>query len=112
MNDEEELTHFGRTLGDIEKFDDPRSDSENDEDRLGGKLYCSYRFSLENVVNLIYLADLFLADFVETVNFGGLFTKRKEANDKSEGGKLRKDYIEELIAKSKQQKVRIMLYII
>lgn len=34
-NDEEVLTHHGRTLQDLEKFDNPQSDSDDDED---GKL--------------------------------------------------------------------------
>ena len=32
LADEEVLTHRGQTLNEIEKFDDPRSDDEDDED--------------------------------------------------------------------------------
>ena len=43
--EEEELTHYGQSLADIEKFDDIGADSDSDEDgRLGGKsdfdIYC------------------------------------------------------------------------
>lgn len=37
-NEDELLTHHGRTLQDIEKYDNPQSDSEDDEDgKLNGK---------------------------------------------------------------------------
>lgn len=32
------LTHRGQTLGEIEKFDDPRSDEEEEESEEKGKL--------------------------------------------------------------------------
>lgn len=32
LADEEVLTHRGQTLNEIEKFDDPRSDEDDDED--------------------------------------------------------------------------------
>jgi nucleolar protein 14 len=47
LADDEILTHHGQTLSEIEKFDDPRSDDEEEEERgkLGGK--CSdYYISL------------------------------------------------------------------
>ena len=39
------LTHRGHTLSEIEKFDDPRSDDEEEEEseakgKLGGEHYC------------------------------------------------------------------------
>ena len=37
--EEEELTHYGQSLAEIEKFDDIEPDSDSDEDgRLGGEL--------------------------------------------------------------------------
>ena len=35
--DETLLTHFGKALSEIEQFDDPRSDDEEDDKKLGGK---------------------------------------------------------------------------
>lgn len=37
LADEEVLTHKGQTLNEIEKFDDPRSDDDDDYDDLGNK---------------------------------------------------------------------------
>lgn len=37
-DDEETLTHSGRAIADIEKFEDPRSDDEGPEDEEGKKL--------------------------------------------------------------------------
>lgn len=39
LGEEETLTHFGRSLEEIERFEDPRSDDEDDDDaRIGKKL--------------------------------------------------------------------------
>ena len=39
-NDDDILTHHGRTIADIEKYDTVRSDSEEDEDgNLDGNLF-------------------------------------------------------------------------
>jgi hypothetical protein len=46
LADDEILTHHGQTLSEIEKFDDPRSDDEEEEERgkLGGKFSDYYIF--------------------------------------------------------------------
>jgi nucleolar protein 14 len=38
LADDEVLTHHGQTLSEIEKFDDPRSDEEEEEGEERGKL--------------------------------------------------------------------------
>ncbi|XP_063896055.1 nucleolar protein 14 homolog [Helicoverpa armigera] len=81
LADDEVLTHRGQTLEQIEKFDDPRSDDEEDEDgrKFGG------------------LGD----DFVAEGHFGGgMLTK----TDSKDGAKSHKDLIEQLIAESKKRK--------
>ncbi|XP_063834656.1 nucleolar protein 14 [Ostrinia nubilalis] len=80
LADDEILTHRGQTLEQIEKFDDPRSDDEDDDaKKFGG------------------LDD----DFVSEGHFGGGILTRTEAKD---GAKSHKDLIEQLIAESKKRK--------
>jgi len=38
LADDEVLTHRGQSLNEIEKFDDPRSDSEDEQEGASGKL--------------------------------------------------------------------------
>ncbi|XP_012287564.1 nucleolar protein 14 homolog [Orussus abietinus] len=75
LNDEEMLTHGGRTLAEIEKFEDPRSDNSDDENDTG-KLNTS---------------------FVEEAHFGGGVLSKSSSMH-------RKDIIEQLIAESKKRK--------
>ncbi|XP_021939078.1 nucleolar protein 14 homolog [Zootermopsis nevadensis] len=77
LADDEILTHHGQTLNEIEKFDDPRSDDEEEEET--GKLDST---------------------FVEDAHFGGGMLKRSS----SEGHTSRKDLIDQLIAESKIRK--------
>ncbi|CAH2059020.1 unnamed protein product, partial [Iphiclides podalirius] len=81
LADDEILTHRGQTLEQIEKFDDPRSDEEDDdfEKKFGG---------LDN-------------DFVSEGHFGGGILSKTDAQD---GAKSHKDLIEQLIAESKKRK--------
>ncbi|XP_022827461.1 nucleolar protein 14 homolog [Spodoptera litura] len=81
LADDEVLTHRGQTLEQIEKFDDPRSDDEEDEDgrKFGG------------------LGDEFVADG----HFGGGMLSKTDSKD---GAKSHKDLIEQLIAESKKRK--------
>ncbi|XP_068084770.1 nucleolar protein 14 isoform X2 [Anabrus simplex] len=76
LDDDEVLTHHGQTLNDIEKFDNPASDDEDEEER--GKLE---------------------ADFVEEAHFGGGILKKVDGEKPN-----RKDLIEQLIAESKKRK--------
>ncbi|CAG4973387.1 unnamed protein product [Colias eurytheme] len=80
LADDEVLTHRGQTLEQIEKFDDPRSDEEDDEDKPFG--------GLDN-------------DFVSEGHFGGGILSKTESRD---GAKSHKDLIEQLIAESKKRK--------
>ncbi|XP_050357420.1 nucleolar protein 14 homolog [Nymphalis io] len=80
LADDEILTHRGQTLEQIEKFDDPRSsDDEDEEKQFGG---------LDN-------------DFVSEGHFGGGVLSKAESKD---GAKSHKDLIEQLIAESKKRK--------
>lgn len=85
LNDEEELTHFGQSLAQIEKFEDPRSDDEDDEDKLGAR-------------------------FVKAAHFGGGFLTKRDEDQGGEREKSRQDMIDEMIAKSKQRKVRTIWF--
>lgn len=79
LGDDEVLTHRGQTLADIEKFDDPRSDSENDEEdvRLG-------------------------KSFVSDAHFGGGILKK--ADESAQALQNRESLIDNLIAESKKRK--------
>ena len=73
------LTHGGEKLAEIDKFDNPKSDDEDDEETLLGK------------------------DFVNEAHFGGFMTKADD-DFKAGKGNNRKDYIENLIRESKKKK--------
>ncbi|XP_045475377.1 nucleolar protein 14 homolog isoform X2 [Harmonia axyridis] len=75
---EEILTHKGKTISEIEQFEDCRSDDEMD-DEDNGKLS---------------------KDFVGQLHFGGGFLTKKD----QDGTKSHKDFLEEIIAESKKRK--------
>lgn len=78
LNDDEVLTHRGRTIREIQQFDDPRSDDEfSDDENNSGKLDKS---------------------FVEEAHFGGGILSKPGA------ASSRKNVIEQLIAESKRLK--------
>jgi len=77
LNDDEILTHRGQTLEEIEKFDDPKSDDESDDENAKGTLD---------------------RNFVEEAHFGGGILS------KSDSTLSRKDLINQLIAESKKRK--------
>ncbi|KAK4875209.1 hypothetical protein RN001_011631 [Aquatica leii] len=81
LANDEVLTHKGQTLNEIEKFDDPKSDDDDDSLNEGntGKLE---------------------SDFVGDAHFGGGVL----TNTGSEGFKSHKDLINQLIAESKKRK--------
>ncbi|XP_026754279.2 nucleolar protein 14 homolog [Galleria mellonella] len=81
LADDEILTHRGQTLEQIEKFDDPRSSDDENED--GGKFG-----GLDD-------------DFVSEGHFGGGILSKTDLKD---GAKSHKDLIEQLIAESKKRK--------
>ncbi|XP_035673033.1 nucleolar protein 14-like [Branchiostoma floridae] len=83
LNEDEELTHFGQSLSQIEKFEEPESDSEDD---ATGKLS---------------------GEYVKEAHFGGFLTKKASKDsgeEKSDKPKSRQEMIEEIIAQSKQRK--------
>ncbi|KAI8492824.1 nucleolar complex protein 14 [Branchiostoma belcheri] len=83
LNEEEELTHFGQSLSQIEKFEEPDSDSDDD---ATGKLS---------------------GEYVKEAHFGGFLTKKTAKDneeEKSDKPKSRQEMIEEIIAQSKQRK--------
>lgn len=83
LADDEVLTHRGHTLNEIEKFDDPRSDDEDDD--------------LDNPFKSKGNLD---AEFVGDAHFGGGLLSRKS----EDGARSRKDLIDQLISESKKRK--------
>ncbi|KAK3912794.1 Nucleolar protein 14 [Frankliniella fusca] len=83
LADEEVLTHRGQTLNEIEKFEDPRSDDDDDEQ--------------DNPFQAKGNLD---AEFVSDAHFGGGLLSRSH----EDGAKSRKDLIDQLIAESKKRK--------
>ena len=77
LGEEENLTHYGQSISEIEQFDDdPRSDDEDEEKNK--------KMDAE-------------------MNFGGFMTK-SDVEFSSGKGNSRQDYIEEMIAESKKRK--------
>merc|ERR1711936_1019065 len=72
-------THGGARIDDIDKFDDPKSDDDEDAEELMGK------------------------EFVDEAHFGG-FMSRADDEFKAGKGNSRKEYIENLIKESKKKK--------
>jgi len=79
LGDDFNLTHGGARIEDIDKFDDPKSDEDEEQDELLSK------------------------QFVEEAHFGGFMSKTDE-EFKSGRGNSRKEYIENLIKESKKKK--------
>ena len=79
LGDDFNLTHGGAKLSDVDKFDDPKSDEDEDIDTLLDK------------------------DFVDEAHFGGFMTKSDE-DFKAGKGNSRKEIIENLIRESKKKK--------
>ncbi|XP_070804829.1 nucleolar protein 14 isoform X1 [Pituophis catenifer annectens] len=83
LNEEEDLTHYGHSLADIEKLNDI-VDSDSDTEEKG-----------------------MLSEELTASHFGGLLSKKKpteQQNGESQNPKSRKELVEELIAKSKLEK--------
>uniref|UniRef100_A0A8C5SP47 NOP14 nucleolar protein n=1 Tax=Laticauda laticaudata TaxID=8630 RepID=A0A8C5SP47_LATLA len=83
LNEEDDLTHYGHSLADIEKLNDI-VDSDSDAEEKG-----------------------MLSEELTASHFGGLLSKKKPTEQQNEGGqnpKSRKELVEELIAKSKLEK--------
>jgi len=82
LGDDSGLTHGGSNIADLDQFEDPRSDDENDDDPANKKLD---------------------AKFVEEAHFGGFMTMKDDefASGKSNS---RKEWVEQLIIDSKKKK--------
>ena len=80
LGEEETLTHFGKSLAEIETFEDPKSDDEDEDKKLD-------------------------SNFVEETHFGGFLT-RSDVEFASGKSNTRKEWIEEMIAESKRKKSR------
>ncbi|KAM3831626.1 nucleolar protein 14 [Vipera latastei] len=83
LNEEEDLTHYGHSLADIEKLNDV-VDSDSDTEEKG-----------------------MLSEELTASHFGGLLAKKKpteQPNEEGKSPKSRKELVEELIAKSKLEK--------
>ncbi|XP_015684888.1 nucleolar protein 14-like, partial [Protobothrops mucrosquamatus] len=83
LNEEEDLTHYGHSLADIEKLNDI-VDSDSDTEEKG-----------------------MLSEELTASHFGGLLSKKKtteQENGEGKNPKSRKELVEELIAKSKLEK--------
>ncbi|XP_060792007.1 nucleolar protein 14 [Neoarius graeffei] len=82
LNDEEELTHYGQSLAEMEKFTDG-VDSESDSEEKG-----------------LLSAEITASHF----GGGGGLLRKKTSEEEEEKNKTRQELIEELILKSKQEK--------
>ncbi|XP_063166907.1 nucleolar protein 14 [Candoia aspera] len=83
LNEDEDLTHYGHSLADIEKLNDI-VDSDSDTEEKG-----------------------VLSEELTASHFGGLLCKKKpreQQNEEDKNPKSRKELVEELIAKSKWEK--------
>ncbi|XP_077992543.1 nucleolar protein 14-like isoform X2 [Glandiceps talaboti] len=81
LNDEEEeLTHYGQSLAEIEKFETPLDESDDEE---AGRLD---------------------AEYVAEEHFGGFLTRKKETESKDDKPKSKKELLEEKIAQSKKER--------
>uniref|UniRef100_A0A673K7K3 Nucleolar protein 14-like n=1 Tax=Sinocyclocheilus rhinocerous TaxID=307959 RepID=A0A673K7K3_9TELE len=90
LNEEEELTHYGQSLAEMEKMKDV-IDSDSDSEEKG-----------------LLSAELTATHF----GGGGGLLRKKSAEDEEHKPKSRQELIEELIIKSKQEKVKVFPQII
>lgn len=112
MNDEEdELTHKGLSVENVERYDDPRDHSGSEDELLDSKKLkqCSFILYLYVIAHCHLLYVLATEDFVGEAHFGGfLKIKKKDAPelmDVDEKQKSRKEIIEELIIANKAKKL-------
>ncbi|RMX61455.1 hypothetical protein pdam_00003532 [Pocillopora damicornis] len=82
--EDEELTHLGQSLGDIDKFEDVQLSDDDDDDDMDK--------SAE-------------ADHVRELHFGGFLTKKRADDEQTSGKhKSKKEIMEEVVAKAKIKK--------
>lgn len=115
LNEDEELTHFGQSLSEMETFNDfVNSDDESEEKGLlsgkaNGIALIDHKNLLINPIMILFPhpAEMTASHFG---GGGGLLRKKTSGDQQEEGGsqraKSRQELIEELILKSKQEKVR------
>lgn len=113
LNEDEELTHFGQSLAEMEKFTDFVNSDDESEERglLSGEINGCFgsKRCLAIVTALITFsrpAELTASHFG---GGGGLLRKKTSGDEQEEDGsqraRSRQELIEELILKSKQEKV-------
>ncbi|KAK2572628.1 Nucleolar protein 14 [Acropora cervicornis] len=90
--EDEELTHLGQSLGEINKFEDVQlSDDDDDYNDINDG-----------------------AEDVKELHFGGFLTKKnpdgKPSNSNEDKPRSRKEIMEEVVAKAKMKKVNIIMF--
>lgn len=115
LNEDEELTHFGQSLAEMEKFTDfVNSDDESEEKGLlSGQIKPVTAFDQKSCLITVTIMILFTHPAELTASHfgggGGLLRKKssgdQQEDDGSQRAKSRQELIEELILKSKQEKV-------
>lgn len=114
LNEDEELTHFGQSLAEIEKFTDfVNSDDESEERGLLSGEIKPMTVSHQKSCLVIAIMMIFTHPAELTASHfgggGGLLRKKTSGDQQEDDGsqrvKSRQELIEELILKSKQEKV-------
>lgn len=115
LNEDEELTHFGQSLAEMENLSDFVNSDDESEERglLSGEIKVRAVFDAKScliimiiTITLSHPAELTASHFG---GGGGLLRKKTSGDQQEEDGsqraKSRQELIEELILKSKQEKV-------
>lgn len=117
LNEDEELTHFGQSLAEMEKFNDSVNSDDESEERglLSGESKVITFIGQKSC--LIIATTIIITMFPHPAELtashfgggGGLLRKKTSGDQQDEDGsqraKSRQELIEELILKSKQEKV-------
>lgn len=119
LNEDEELTHFGQSLAEMEKFTDFVNSDDESEERglLSGKIKVTV-FDQKRCLIIVRVLIMFSHPAELTASHfgggGGLLRKKTSEDQQEEDGsqraKSRQELIEELILKSKQEKVSTNCY--
>lgn len=115
LNEDEELTHFGQSLAEMEKFTDFVNSDDESEERglLSGEIKVMTVFDQKGCLVIVMIMITFSHPAELTASHfgggGGLLRKKTSGDQQEEDGsqraKSRQELIEELILKSKQEKV-------
>lgn len=115
LNEDEELTHFGQSLAEMETFTDFVNSDDESEERglLSGEIKVTTVFEQKSCLIIVITIITFSHPAELTASHfgggGGLLRKKTSGDQQEEDGsqraKSRQELIEELILKSKQEKV-------